>query len=64
MAEIDVFDGHNDAVQFMGEYTSAGRDFLVRSESGHLDLPRAREGGMAGGLFGCMRARSASRKMT
>ncbi|RUM06757.1 dipeptidase [Rhizobium chutanense] len=51
MAEIDVFDGHNDAVQFMAEYTSAGRDFLVRSESGHLDLPRAREGGMAGGLF-------------
>ncbi|WEA60928.1 dipeptidase [Rhizobium sp. BJ04] len=51
MAEIDVFDGHNDAVQFIAEYTSSGRDFLSRSESGHLDLPRAREGGLAGGLF-------------
>ncbi|ARO29071.1 membrane dipeptidase protein [Rhizobium sp. NXC14] len=51
MAEIEIFDGHNDAVQFIAEYTSAGRDFLLRSESGHLDLPRAREGGLVGGLF-------------
>ncbi|ANK84700.1 MULTISPECIES: dipeptidase [unclassified Rhizobium] len=51
MAEIDVFDGHNDAVQFIAEYTASGRDFLLRSESGHLDLPRAREGGLVGGLF-------------
>ncbi|MGG7576696.1 dipeptidase [Rhizobium sp. Nf11,1] len=51
MAEIEVFDGHNDAVQFMAEYSTTGRDFLARSESGHLDLPRAREGGLVGGLF-------------
>ncbi|RWX08042.1 membrane dipeptidase [Rhizobium hidalgonense] len=51
MAEIDVFDGHNDAAQFIAEYTPSGRDFLLRSETGHLDLPRAREGGLVGGLF-------------
>ena len=27
------------------------RAFLERSEAGHLDLPRAREGGFAGGMF-------------
>src|ERR1700733_2375112 len=27
----------------------AARDFLVRSDDGHLDLPRAREGGLIGG---------------
>ncbi|WP_064694129.1 dipeptidase [Rhizobium aegyptiacum] len=51
MAEIDVFDGHNDTVQFIAEYTPSGRNFLLRSETGHLDLPRAREGGLVGGLF-------------
>ncbi|EJC79888.1 Zn-dependent dipeptidase, microsomal dipeptidase [Rhizobium leguminosarum bv. trifolii WSM2297] len=51
MADIDVFDGHNDAVQFIAEYSPSGRDFLLRSETGHLDLSRAREGGLIGGLF-------------
>ncbi|SCB59903.1 membrane dipeptidase [Rhizobium aethiopicum] len=51
MADIEIFDGHNDAVQFIAEYTPSGRDFLLRSETGHLDLPRAREGGLVGGLF-------------
>ncbi|MCC2613714.1 dipeptidase [Neorhizobium sp. Rsf11] len=54
MFETEVFDGHNDAVQFMAEYRSPGRDFLIRSEVGHLDLPRAMEGGMVGGLFALM----------
>jgi membrane dipeptidase len=48
---IPIFDGHNDAVQHLAEYRRGGRDFLTRSEDGHLDLPRAREGGLAGGLF-------------
>lgn len=48
---IAIFDGHNDAVQHLAEYREGGRDFLVRSEAGQLDLPRAREGGMVGGLF-------------
>ena len=51
MDNVRIFDGHNDAVQFMLDYRPDGRDFLVRSETGHLDLPRALEGGLAGGLF-------------
>ncbi|WP_349957635.1 dipeptidase [Rhizobium sp. ZPR3] len=51
MDTVRIFDGHNDAVQFMLDYKSDGRDFLARSEAGHLDLPRALEGGLAGGLF-------------
>ncbi|TCL62678.1 membrane dipeptidase (peptidase family M19) [Rhizobium sp. BK251] len=51
MKKFDVFDGHNDAVQSLVDYKPAGRDFLVRSETGHLDLPRALEGSLAGGLF-------------
>ena len=49
--KVAIFDGHNDAVQHLAEYREAGRDFLLRSEDGHLDLPRAQEGGMIGGLF-------------
>ena len=50
-SKVAIFDGHNDAVQHLAEYREGGRDFLVRSEVGHLDLPRARDGGMIGGLF-------------
>jgi membrane dipeptidase len=49
--KIPIFDGHNDAVQNFSEYRQGGRDFLARSDQGHLDLPRAIEGGMIGGLF-------------
>jgi membrane dipeptidase len=51
MDDVRIFDGHNDAVQFMLDYKPEGRDFLARSEAGHLDLSRALEGGLAGGLF-------------
>jgi membrane dipeptidase len=51
MNQVPIFDGHNDAVQNIAEYRDGGRDFLARSDDGHLDLPRAREGGMVGGLF-------------
>lgn len=50
-SKVAIFDGHNDAVQHLAEYREGGRDFLARSEDGHLDLPRAQEGGMIGGLF-------------
>jgi membrane dipeptidase len=50
-SKVAIFDGHNDVVQHLAEYREGGRDFLVRSEDGHLDLPRAQEGGMIGGLF-------------
>jgi membrane dipeptidase len=49
--KVAIFDGHNDVIQELAEYREGGRDFLARSEQGHLDLPRAEEGGMVGGLF-------------
>jgi membrane dipeptidase len=49
--DIAIFDGHNDSVQHMSEYRTGGRNFLMRSDDGHLDLARAREGGLIGGLF-------------
>jgi membrane dipeptidase len=48
---IEIFDGHNDSVQRIKEYSPNGVDFLERSTVGHLDLPRAEEGSMVGGLF-------------
>lgn len=49
-----LFDGHNDtllALTLKGR--GRGRSFFERNNTGHLDLPRAREGGFAGGLFAC-----------
>jgi membrane dipeptidase len=43
---IPVFDGHNDAL------TREDADrFATGRDGGHLDLPRARAGGLAGGIF-------------
>jgi membrane dipeptidase len=46
-----IFDGHNDTLLRLSE--DSGRSFFERSECGHLDLPRAREGGFGGGIFAC-----------
>jgi membrane dipeptidase len=64
MADLKVFDGHNDVVsallaaereewrQLAREGRSSGkRSFFERGTEGHIDLPRAKEGGFAGGLF-------------
>ena len=50
---IPFFDGHNDVLLrlFMGDHPSAERRFLEGEAAGHIDLPRARQGGMVGGLF-------------
>ncbi|MFQ3459052.1 dipeptidase [Bradyrhizobium sp. UFLA01-814] len=48
---IEIFDGHNDTVHRLLEYRPDGIDFLTRSSDGHLDLPRALDGGLIGGLF-------------
>ena len=49
---IPVFDGHNDTLtKIRHGGPDAQRSFLERSELGHLDLPRARESGLAGGFF-------------
>jgi membrane dipeptidase len=42
-----VFDGHMDTVLSLA---STGRSFFERSAQGHVDLPRAREGGLGGGF--------------
>lgn len=42
-----VFDGHNDLALRVLD----GEDPAERLEDGHLDLPRAREGGLDGGIF-------------
>jgi membrane dipeptidase len=43
---IPVFDGHNDALT-----REDAADFASGRDGGHLDLPRARAGGLAGGIF-------------
>lgn len=49
-AQIPVFDGHNDTILSLTD-RDRGRSFFERSDAGHLDLPRAKEGGMFGGIF-------------
>ena len=47
-----VFDGHNDTLlRLWLNNDREGRRFLEGDEGGHIDLPRARAGGMAGGFF-------------
>lgn len=43
-----VFDGHNDTILSLNH---TGRSFFDKSSEGHLDLPRAKEGGVGGGFF-------------
>ena len=52
-APIPYFDGHNDALLrlYKDDSATAVADFITGSAKGHIDLPRAREGGMVGGLF-------------
>jgi len=49
--KVPIFDGHNDAVHLIREYKPDGLDLLATNNTGHLDLPRARSGGMIGGFF-------------
>ncbi len=49
---IPVFDGHNDTLTCMRDLDGAPVEAFLRGrEVGHIDLPRAREGGLAGGMF-------------
>jgi len=49
---IPVFDGHNDTLVALHLPDEDGqRSFFERSDRGHIDLPRALEGGFAGGFF-------------
>lgn len=49
-----VFDGHNDALGRIYGGETVGASFLERGDTGDLDLPRAREGGLGGGFFAIM----------
>ena len=52
MNNIPVILGHQDTLLSLYDpERGCERDFFVRSEIGHLDLPRAQEGGIAGGFF-------------
>jgi hypothetical protein len=50
---VPIFDGHNDVLLRL--YRRGGADapraFLDGEDKGQLDLPMARQGGFAGGLF-------------
>ena len=49
---VPIFDGHNDVLLRLHKLgPDAVRRFLDGDGKGHIDLPRAREGGLAGGLF-------------
>jgi membrane dipeptidase len=53
-AVVPVFDGHNDLLARLARRLSSGNPvaaFLDGQPDGHIDLPRARAGGFAGGLF-------------
>jgi len=49
---LPIFVGHNDTLLhlYLPE-RGDGRSFFTRSDKGHIDLPRAREGGLGGGFF-------------
>jgi membrane dipeptidase len=53
MPDIAFFDGHNDTLLKLWTSNAAEteRPFLEGMPSAHIDLPRAKAGGMAGGIF-------------
>jgi membrane dipeptidase len=50
---MPIFDGHNDVLLRLHRHggTDAVAAFLKGEDKGHLDLPKARQGGFGGGLF-------------
>ena len=46
-----AFDGHNDALSRLHEAGASDNAAFLDGGDGHLDLPSARAGGLAGGLF-------------
>lgn len=52
MANIPIFDGHNDTLlRFYQNDDVDYADFLTEMQGGHIDLVRARRGGFTGGFF-------------
>lgn len=51
-AKMPIFDGHNDVLQSIYlPKNGEPRPFFKKNDKGHLDLPRMRKGGIAGGFF-------------
>ncbi len=51
-AIIPIIDGHNDTIlDLYNKGMGSKRSFFKESELGHIDLPRARKGGLGGGFF-------------
>jgi len=49
---IPILDGHNDTLlDLYNDGEGAQRSFFEQSSDGHIDLPRARLGGLGGGFF-------------
>lgn len=48
-----IFDGHNDTILKIHEYAQVGIDlsFIDGNDVCHIDLPRAKQGGLGGGFF-------------
>ena len=51
MIKIPILDGHNDSLNMMFVPGENQRPFLQETDSGHIDLPRAKKGGLCGGFF-------------
>lgn len=50
--DLPIFDGHNDALQSIYLHKDGtARPFFKRTDQGHTDLPRMRQGGYGGGFF-------------
>lgn len=51
--QVPVFDGHNDVLLRLWRYhhKNPATTFLHGPTTGHIDLPRIKRGGLAGGLF-------------
>ena len=51
-SDLPIFDGHNDVLLTLdGGHGLEARSFFELNEQGHIDLPRARKGNFAGGIF-------------
>lgn len=46
-----IFDGHNDALLRLWKGGPEARETFAKGGAGHVDLPKARRGGFAGGMF-------------
>jgi len=46
-----ILDGHNDTLQAFYLPNKTQRSFFEKTDTGHIDLPRAKMGGLGGGFF-------------